>query len=192
MPRNAPPAGTRNKKGSRGEAPCGVQGRGGPLPVGDTRAAARNRPARLSRILRIRETARTATKEQTVPAPSILAGGYGLFCLLFFPLKLGIRESSSFSLPRKKQRGPAGAAEFSLGTSPPPDSPFAPISSWPILVFAPIASRGRAVTCASFCELVRRSPVRRRGAAGTMRASLRDAGEVTKARPLGESIGNEE
>ena len=79
---------------------------------------------RLSRIRRIRETAKTATKKRItlVPASCTEAGGI-LFCLLTVFSRIVFRVASSFSTVRKKQRAPEGAADFPPRTSAPSGFP---------------------------------------------------------------------
>ena len=107
----------RDKKGSRGETPCGGwKGPRRPLPAGGP-APAGAQPTRLSRIPRILETARATPKEQTLVPVSDMFQMTRLFtaadpsrdvCLLLcgtlvlrhmsFPLRLGLGGASRLLL----------------------------------------------------------------------------------------------
>ena len=78
-----------------------------------------NRPKPPSRGRWIREVAPDRTKPE----------GVHLSAWSTVPLFIGGSAASSFSLPRKKQRGPEGAAEFCPWTSAPSGLPPSPQSS---------------------------------------------------------------
>ena len=99
----------------------GWRGRGGPSPSETPVPAGTNR-TRLSRIPRIRETAHAAAKEQTKAAHSHRHGRDSRNGCLFFVLVF-FCAAPSFSLPRKKQRGPEGVSEFPPLTATPSGLP---------------------------------------------------------------------
>jgi len=96
-------------------APPGVQGQ---RPCS---CAAAQRPMRLSRILRIRETAAQEAREQITLYDYLQRSC--LSVLLSILLFIVFCVDSSFSTLRKKQRGPEGAADLACGHLPPLDSP---------------------------------------------------------------------
>ena len=143
-----------NQQGSRkkgqGAMPLAGDGRGRGGPSWGTGATPLLRAAapgsmRLSRIPRIRETARTAAKEKitlAMPTPGKPAKppsrgrwirkaaldrtkpeGVHLSAWSTVPLFIGGGAASSFSLPRKKQRGPKGVAKFYPGVATPSGLP---------------------------------------------------------------------
>ena len=96
--------------------------------------------------------------------------------LLTIHLFVCIRAASSFSLPRKKQRGPKRGV-ISCSPCMTPLSGLSPVPSILTSIKADhptCASQGRAISPRFLCQSVRRSPERRRGAAGTPRAFVGD------------------
>ena len=110
------------KTGQGASAPCGGGGaaeapprRRPPCPQAQTARAFRESP-------RIRETAHPAAKEQTKAAHSHRQGRDSRNGCLFFVLVF-FCAAPSFSLPRKKQRGPEGVSEFPPLTATPSGLP---------------------------------------------------------------------
>ena len=119
---------------------------------------------RLSRIHRIRETARPAAKEPltlAMPTPwkspkppsrgrwirevapdRTKPEGVHLSAWSTVPLFIGGGAASSFSLPRKKQRGPEGVAKFYPGVATPSGLPPSPHSSLCLELTSPHGPRG--------------------------------------------------
>ena len=91
-----------------------------------------NRPKPPSRGRWIREVAPDRTKPE----------GVHLSAWSTVPLFIGGSAASSFSLPRKKQRGPEGAAEFCPWTSAPSGLPPSPHSSLCLELTSPHGPRG--------------------------------------------------
>ena len=100
--------------------------------------------------------------------------GANLYCLLTFDLQLGIRAASSFSILRKKQRGPEGVSDLCPMTATPSGLPTPPHGRLcPELSFPHGPRGGVPFRRGSFvCRCA--APLRRRGAAGTTRSFAAD------------------
>ncbi len=165
----------RRKRVSRG--PSGPsRGEGaGPLPVGDLRARRHKSRASFKNPPDSRNS--SPSRKGTDPSLSYSRKGWDLpSALLTIHLFVCIRAASSFSLPRKKQRGPKRGV-ISCSPCMTPLSGLSPVPS--ILTsdkadHPTCASQGRAISPRFLCQSVRRSPERRRGAAGTPRAFVGD------------------